>query len=74
MKVFRENNTTIRVSLTFSGDRQFTVETSSKEIKKKESNVFLTRANIKQANENSKLRMNHKKCCKESRGIKNKFI
>ena len=28
LKVFRENNTTIRVLLTFSGDRQFTVETT----------------------------------------------
>ena len=28
LKVFRENNTTIRVLLTFSGDRQFTVKTT----------------------------------------------
>ena len=28
-KVFRENNTTIRVLLTFSGDRQFTVKTAA---------------------------------------------
>ena len=27
-KVFRENNTTIRVLVTFSGDRQFTVKTT----------------------------------------------
>ena len=52
LKVFRENNTTIRVLLTFwtfSGDRQFTVETT----------IFSNSAQGGRCRDNIKISVNH---------------